>query len=92
MMSGGKSEYFIFINLGDCIGEAKKKSFKSQLKNLAPFLASEITLLRSIFTSRSMAARDDASSEHTDQSYPLLVSLNMDLTSEGNTHILYLHM
>ena len=61
IISGGKYLNLIFMYSASAIGEAKKKSFKSVLINLAPCLASDITLLSKIFVSRSEAAGDEAS-------------------------------
>jgi hypothetical protein len=42
-------------------GGSKEKYFKSQLMNLAPLLASDITLLINIFVSTILVAGDPAS-------------------------------
>ena len=60
-MSDEKYCQCIFIYLGSSMGVARKKSFKSQLRNLAPFFASEITLCSSIVVSRRLAVGDPTS-------------------------------
>ena len=44
-----KNLYWVFIYSALAIGVARKKSFRSQLRNLVPCLAYEITLFRVIF-------------------------------------------
>ena len=55
---------------GSFIGEARKKSLRSQVKKRAPSLASEITLLRSSLVSRSDAAGEPVSKPQSSLSPP----------------------
>ena len=52
------------------IGEAKKKSFKSQLRNLARLRTSKIVLLTSIFVSVRLDAGESASASYGNLSQP----------------------
>ena len=54
MMSGGKYFIGIFMYSDSFIGDTSKKSFKPQVMNLAPFIASNmVILLISLFTSNN---------------------------------------
>ena len=51
-----------FIYSDSFIGEARKKSFMSQLVNLAPLFASDMVLLINVFVPTRLDAGDHASS------------------------------
>ena len=55
---------------GFSIGEARKKSLRSQEKNLAPLEASDITLLNNSLDSSNEAAGDPASASYSSLSPP----------------------
>ena len=68
---------------GSSIGVARKKSFKSVAKNLAPLSASEIVLLRSNFASNSVAAGEPASCAYGNQSPPTVRRTHMGSDFKG---------
>ena len=69
-MSGGKYLIGTFMYSDSFIGEARKKSFKSQLINLAPFFASDMVMLIHNLVSTRLDAGDPASSSYLSLSLP----------------------
>ena len=78
MSVGGYFKYILVYSSLD-IGVPKKKSFRSQDINLAPWRASKIVLLNSIFDSKMDSTDDDASSV-----YSSLYPPNVNLTLYGS--------
>ena len=62
----------MFVYSGLSIGDARKKSFKSQLKNLAPLWSSEIVLSARIFNSTIYVLGAPVSSTNSNLSPPTI--------------------
>jgi len=74
-MSGGKMENFIFMYFGCFIGEAKKKSFMLQLKNIVPYFASDMTLFTNSLSSAKFVVGDPASILQSSLSPPTTIRI-----------------
>ena len=70
LISSGKKRNGTLMNSGSCIGVWRNISFKSILLNLAPFDASEMTLLNSSLVSNMFAAGDPESESYGSLSPP----------------------